>query len=588
MQMANKENLNPSFDLVLQNARVVSLFTGEIFEADVAVRGDKIEAILPPGGTTGLETVEAAGKLVVPGFIDAHMHIESSFVTPSAFAHLTLPRGTTTVLADPHEIVNVAGKAGLRYMIEASQGVPQGIFWGVPSCVPSLPGFETAGAEIKAEDVSEMLDYSNVIALGEVMDYRAVVSRDERTTGIIAAAKQKGVILDGHCPGLHGSDLSVYLASGVDSDHTKNSVEVALEKARMGMLLQLQEKSIRPELISALMDLPLRPPLCLVTDDIAPDIIVGKGHLDHIGRRAIEAGMPPLEVLRALTWNPAQRLRLYDRGIVSPGKRADLLLVDSLEELRSSLVIAGGKVVARDGVYTGPREAHSPEEIAGPFLDSLKLGKFTAHHFRWRLEELPDPEAGEEENESEVALRALEVNPIDTFTKAQAVSLPIRDGEVEWEGHTLLLAIFERYLGSGGHSYAPVLGLALAEGAIATTYAHDSHNLLVLGTSRKAMALAANLVVEARGGIVVVEGERVTAQLKLPVAGLLSLDSGEEVARQVGEVRQALEKLGYRHANPFMSVATMSLPVSPALKLTDKGLIHVTERRFTSHLCSQD
>jgi adenine deaminase len=568
------------YDLVLQNARVVSLFTGEIFPADVALQGDKIEAILPPANLAGREVIDAAGKLVVPGFIDAHMHIESSFVTPGAFAHLTLPRGTTTVLADPHEIVNVAGKAGLLYMIEASQGAAQSIFWGVPSCVPSLPGYETAGAEIKAADVSEMLDYPNVIALGEVMDYRAVVGQDERTRSIIAAARQKGVILDGHCPGIHGSDLNLYLASGVDSDHTKNSVEVALEKARMGMLLQLQEKSIRPELIEALMALPLRPPLCLVTDDIAPDAIVNKGHLDHIGRRAIEAGMPPLEVLRALTWNPAQRLRLYDRGIVSPGKRADLLLVDSLEELRPALVIAGGKIVARAGIYTGPRDAQPAEILARPFLNSLKLGRFTPHHFRWRLEEAAE--------DGEVELKALEINPVDTYTRAQRLTLPLRDGEVEWEGKTLLLAIYERYLGSGGHSFAPVLGLELAGGAIATTYAHDSHNLVVLGTSRRSMALAANAVIEARGGIAVVAGDEVTAQLKLPVAGLLSLDQGEEVARQVAGVRQALVELGYHHANPFMSLSTLSLPVSPALKLTDKGLIHVTERRFTSHLCAQD
>lgn len=572
--------INQTYELVLRNAQVVSIFTGEIFPADVAIQGELVAAILPPANLAGRQVIEAAGKLVVPGFIDAHMHIESSFVTPAAFAELTLVRGTTTVLADPHEIVNVAGKAGLKYMIEAGQGAAQSIFWGVPSCVPSLAGFETAGAEIKAGDVTEMLEYPDVIALGEVMDYRAVVGKDARTSGIIGAAKQKGVILDGHCPGLSGADLSAYLASGVDSDHTKNSVEVALEKARLGMFLQLQEKSIRPELIQALMALPLRPPLCLVTDDIAPDAIVSKGHLDHIGRKALAAGMPPLEVLRALTWNPAQRLRLYDRGIVSPGKRADLLLLESLEELRPTLVIAGGQIVAQDGVYTGPRIQQSPEITAGPFLNSLKLGRFNSQHFRWHLEE--------EAEDGEVDLRALEINPVDTYTRANHIRLPLRDGEVEWEGRTVLLAIYERYLGSGGHSFAPILGLELEAGAIATTYAHDSHNLLVLGTSQRAMAQAVNAVIEARGGIAIVRGNEILAQLKLPIAGLLSLEPGEAVAAQVARVRQALEVMGYNHANPFMSLSTLSLPVSPALKLTDKGLIQVTERRFTSHLCGQD
>jgi adenine deaminase len=451
-----------NYDLVLQNAKVVSIFTGEIFPADVAIQGETIAAILPPGGLSGREVIDAAGKLVVPGYIDAHMHIESSFVTPAAFARLTLPRGTTTVLADPHEIVNVAGKAGLHYMLEASQGLAQSIFWGAPSCVPSLPGFETAGAEITAEDIREMLEYPNVIALGEVMDYRAVVGGDERTRNIIGAARQKGVILDGHCPGIGGADLSAYLATGVDSDHTKNSVEVALEKARMGMLLQLQEKSIRPELIEALMALPLRPPLCLVTDDMAPDAIVNRGHLDHIGRKAIAAGMPPLEALRALTWHPAQRLRLYDRGLVSPGKRADLLLLETLEELNPTLVIAGGRIVAREGVYTGPEEQAPSQMLATPFLNSLKLGRFSPHHFRWNLEEAA-------EDSEELELRAIEINPVDTFTKAGAIRLPLRDGEVDWEGRSLLLAIYERYLGSGGHAFAPVRGLELEEGALATS-----------------------------------------------------------------------------------------------------------------------
>ncbi len=571
------------YDLVIRNAQVVSVFTGEIFEAHVALEGNTIAAILPPDelwdDLPARQIIEAAGRLLVPGFIDAHMHIESSFVTPAAFARLTLPRGTTTVLADPQEIVNVAGKAALRWMIEASRDTEQSIYFGAPSCVPSLPGFETAGAELSPEDIGEMLDYPNVIALGEVMDYRAVVGGDARMRDTIAVARRKGVILDGHCPGLSGPDLSAYLATGVDSDHTKNKPEIALEKARMGMLLMIQEKSIRPELIQALMALPLRPPLCLVTDDVAPDAVVRWGHLDHIGRKAIGAGMPPLEALRALTWHPAQRLRLYDRGIVSPGKRADLLLIDSLETLRPSLVIAGGQIVARDGVYLG--QEHVPAG-AQQFAQSVQLGRFSPNHFRWQLPESSENGFKDSAEDGEVNLRAIRTNSLDTFTQATGLKLPLRDGEVAWEGRTLLLAIYERYRRSGGHAFAPVLGLELKAGAIATTYSHDSHNLLVLGTSRRAMAVAANAVLEAGGGIAVVHSEEVAALLPLPVAGLLSLEPGEIVAEQVGLIRRAMEELGYQHANPFMSLATLSLPVSPALKLTDKGLIDVAQRRFVT------
>lgn len=586
---ANKPDL---YDLVITNARVVSVFTGEIFPAELAIQGDQIAGIVSEPGKFAAQArqiLDAENRLVVPGFVDAHLHIESSFVTPLNFARLTLPCGTTTVLADPHEIVNVGGKAGLVYMVEASYrpDVHQSIFFGVPSCVPSLPGLETAGAELKADDIAELLDYPGVIGLGEVMDYRAVIGGDQRTHSIIEVARRKGVFLDGHCPGIKGADLSNYMATGIDSDHTKNPVEVALEKARLGMLLQLQEKSIRPELIQALLQLPLFPPLCLVTDDVAPDAIVAHGHLDHVARKAIAAGLPPLLALRAITWQPAQRLRLYDRGIVAPGKHADLVLVDSLEELKPQVVLAGGKLVARAGKYTADWSEiiGSAEQVAlEPFKNSVKLGKFSANHFRWQLPAPENANIGEPEKER-LTLRAIETNPVDTFTVASQIELPVNDGEILWEGHALLLAIYERYGQGGGHAFVPVLGLSLKNGAVATTYSHDSHNLLTLGSSRSAMALAANAVIANGGGIAVVQDDRITAQLALPIAGLLSLKDGFVVAEEVRAIRQALIALGYEHANPFMSVATLSLPVSPALKLSDKGLIDVLARDFVNSVC---
>jgi adenine deaminase len=572
------------YDLLIRGGAVVSVFTGETFAADVAIRGETIAAVLPPGTVApgqAAELLDAGGLTVAPGYVDAHMHVESSFVTPASFAWLTLPRGTTTVLADPHEIVNVAGKPGLRWMIEAGRGAGQTILYGVPSCVPALPGFETAGAELTPEDVAEMLDWPGVVGLGEVMDYRAVVRGDDRMRAVVAAARAKGKLIDGHCTNLSGAELSAYLAEGIDSDHTKNPVEVHVEKARLGMLVQIQEKSVRPELFAALAVLPLHPPLCLVTDDVAPDAIAERGHLDHVARCAVRAGMPPLEALRAMTWTPAQRLRLYDRGSVSPGKRADLVLLPELARFAPAVVIAGGRVVARDGAALLPE----PRDAALPFRDTVRLGPLSADDFRWRpalARPLPD---------GEVELRAIRANPLDTATRPDTLRLPIAAGpdggrEVDWEGRTALLTIVERHGLARARASAPLLGFELGAGAVATTYSHDSHNLTTIGTSRAAMALAANAAIAAGGGIAVVHGDRVAALLRLPVGGLMSDRPVAEVVAGAKAVRAALDAWGYRHANAFMSVSTLALPVSPALKLTDQGLVDVDRRAWADAVAS--
>ena len=569
------------YDLLIQHGTVVSVFTGETFPADVAIRGETIAAVLAPGSIDpgqAAEVVDARGLTVAPGYVDAHMHVESSFVTPASFAWLTLPRGTTTVLADPHEIVNVAGQPGLRWMIEAGQGTGQTILYGVPSCVPALLGFETAGAELSPDDIAEMLDWPGVIGLGEVMDYRAVVRGDARMRAIVAAARAKGKLIDGHCTNLSGAELSAYLAEGIDSDHTKNPVEIHVEKARMGMLVMIQEKSVRPELFEALAALPLRPPLCLVTDDVAPDAIAERGHLDHVARCAVRAGMPPLEALRAMTWTPAQRLRLYDRGIVSPGKRADLVLLPELAGFAPSVVIAGGRVVARDGAAVRPE----PRDGALPFRDTVKIGRLSSDDFRWRLDLPACPDAGG----GEARFTAIRANPIDTATRPDTLSLPVSGGEVGWEGKATLLTIVERHGLARTRACAPLLGFELGVGAVATTYSHDSHNLTTIGTSCAAMALAANTVIEAGGGIAVVVGERVAAFLPLPVGGLMSDRPVSEVVAGAKAVRAALHDWGYRHANAFMSVSTLSLPVSPSLKLTDRGLVDVDRRAWADAVAS--
>lgn len=557
-------------DLLIQGGQAVSVLTGQVFPADVTIRGTTISSVVPPGTPCpARERIDARGLLIVPGFVDAHMHIESSFLVPAAFARLALSRGTTTVLADPHEIVNVVGVDGLRWMVAAGRRTPMTMLFAVPSCVPSLPGFETAGADLTAADVAALLDEPGVVGLGEVMDYRAVVAGDARTAGIVGVARERGAIIDGHCPGLAGVDLSAYLATGIDSDHTKNPLAVALEKARLGMHLQLQEKAISPELVRALLSLPLRPPISLVTDDVAADTLVDHGHLDHVARRAVEAGLPPLEALRAITLTPAQRLRLHDRGTVTPGRRADLVLLADLATFRPSVVIAGGRVVARDGSPVDTA-AESPSRPA--FGDTVRLTAPASGLFVWRPNGPDGPRR----------VLAIGVNRHDTSTAVETIEIDVREGQAILPRGTALLTVLHRHGRTTDRAYGLVVGLDLADGAAATTYAHDSHNLLVLGTSTASMVVAAAAVIEAGGGVAVARDGQVVALLPLPVAGLMADAPAEQVATRAREVRAALHEWGYRHANALMSLATLSLPVSPALKLTDRGLVDVERRAWAA------
>ncbi|OON82554.1 adenine deaminase C-terminal domain-containing protein [Streptomyces tsukubensis] len=561
-------------DIRISGGKVVSAFTGEEFAADVLVRSGLISGVVPPGTPGEAQThVDATGLLVAPGFVDAHMHIESSFLTPRTFAGLTLARGTTTVLADPHEIVNVAGADAMRWMIEEGGSTPQTQLWGVPSCVPAVAGLEHAGASLSAQDIDTMLGWPGVVALGEVMDYRAVVGGDARMRDVVGVARERGAILDGHCPNLGGAELSAYMATGVDSDHTKNRTEIVLEKARLGMLMMLQEKCLLPEVVEALLALPQLPPLCLVTDDLAADHILSSGHLDHIARVAVRAGMPAPAVLRALTWNPAQRLRLYDRGVVAPGKRADLvLLAGELAEFDPVTVIAGGRIVARDGsaVYdTGGADG------SGALADTVVVEDQTPAGFRWPVE-LAD---------GVHRFRAMRVNSSDTYTEAAEVELPVSDGEVDWEGRVALIRVRNRY-GRSGTVFAPLLGRKLSSGAVAMTYAHDSHNLVTIGTSAASMSVAADAVVSDGGGVAVALGAEVAARLPLPVGGVMSPAPAEEIAERSGAVRSALISWGWDHLNPFMSVSTLTLAVSPSLKITDLGLVDVVARERVGAVAS--
>ncbi|MCL6595783.1 MAG: amidohydrolase family protein [Firmicutes bacterium] len=566
-----------TLDLLVRDVRAVSVLTGEAVPADIAVARGRIVSLRPlGGGVEARRVVDGGGRYALPGFVDAHMHIESSFLTPAAFAPAALARGTTTVAADPHEIANVAGEAGVRAMLRASRGLPLSVFFLVPSCVPSVPGLETSGGEIGAAEVARLLRHPRVLGLGEVMDYRGVVTGDARIAAILARARRAGrrVRVEGHAPHLVGEDLERFMAAGVVTDHTDNSDAAWLEKMRLGMFAELQAKSIRPSLIAAMASLPLLPPFALVTDDVATDTLVAEGHLDRVARLAVAAGLPPLAAVRAMTLWPALHLGLTDRGRLSPGLRADMVLCDDLASLAPSLVVAGGQVVARDGRPTLPPRPAAP--VWDAFRHSLRLApgrrSFAPAEFAWRV---PGPPGRRR-------MPAMAWRPTDNRTAAAEVVLDVgADGEVHWPGHASLVRVIERYSGREGSASAPLLGLSWQDAAVATTYAHDSHNLLVVGSSPAAMAAAATAVLETGGGIAVARGERVLARLPLPLAGIMSDAGADAVAAAAAEVRRAMEAVGYRHANPFMSVATLSLLVSLERKLSDRGLVDVDRRAFT-------
>jgi len=568
-------------DTLITNVRLANVITGEIYPADIAIYGGKIAAVEPPGTEPAREArqvIDGQGRLAVPGLVDAHLHIESTLVTPAHFAEAVLPLGVTTVAEDPHEVANVAGIDGIRTMMAASADIPLKVEYLISSSVPSAPGLETAGGEIGPDEVKALLALPHVLGLAEVMDGASVVNEDPHALSILAACggvdgqrvDSPGVI-EGHNPMLRGRALAAFVAAGVDSDHTLATPADLVEKARQGVTLMLQERYLSAEAIAALEQLPLDIGLCLVTDDVAPDYLLSAGHLDRMLRRVIELGMDPMRALRAATFNPARRLRLWDRGALTPGRTADIVLVDSIEDFRARLVLVDGRVVAQEGrcLWRAP---------AGDPMDSLME---TVHLPRQQAADFIVPASI---SDGEARIRVIDCVPGQTLVTAGEAVVPVRAGRIELpaDEDMAYIVVADRHGVHGGRSVGVVRGLGLKRGALATTYAHDSHNLAVIGRSPAEMARAANAVIDSQGGIAVVDGERVTATMPLPIAGILSRLPVAGVAEEVAAVGAALRELGLDHPYWLMRISTFTLPVSSGLRITDLGLVLAAERRLTS------
>lgn len=559
-------------DLLVTDVLIYNSYFKKFYAADVAVLDGRILDIdlNQEGRIEALQTLDGGGRYMVPGLIDIHMHIESSMMTPKAFTKKLVSCGVTTIVSEPHEMANVSGVEGILHMIEDGQDAPIDIFYGIPSCVPSTcSDLETTGGKVDYEDMLALLDHKSVACIGEIMNYRQVIRDDKLEIYkllMYLREHRPDYIIEGHCPALMDLDLSKFLYLGINGDHTEHSLEGLKQRFFNGMFVEIQGKMLNRDVLDFIEEFNLYEYFGFVTDDVMADTLCEKGHLDDLVRKAICLGMKPEQAIYQASYTNAGRMHFTDRGVLAPGKLADFILLTDLSGFVIDQVYKRGKCIfgsdCGDQQETGLALSHFPED----YYHSIKLSDLGQQNFRLRYE------AGG----TTARVRVMEVTDGSTRTKEVYANLPVVDGMLQWENSPYLLAaVFERYGKNGGIGYGFVTGDILKQGGVASTYAHDHHNLLVVGSNAQDMAAAANCVIQMQGGIAVTHGGSVQASLQLKVGGILSDQPAEAVGHGLSEVREALVAQGYHHYNPIMSLCTLSLPVSPALKITDKGLVDV-------------
>jgi len=540
-------------DLVLRGGRVFDLITGDLVETDVAICGESIVGVFD--AYDGAEVIDVSGKILVPGFIDTHLHIESSLVTPFEFDRCVTPRGITTAICDPHEIANVAGLAGITYFLEASGLTLMDIRVQLSSCVPSTH-METAGARLEAADLLPLRDHPRSLGLAEFMNFPGVLMQDP---GVMAKLDGfRGRHIDGHAPLLRGKDLNGYIAAGIRTEHEATSAGEGLEKLRKGMRLLIREGSVSKDLhaLAALITERHAPYIAFCTDDRNPLDIAEHGHLDYMIRTAIALGAPPLAVYRAASLSAAEAFGLKDRGLIAPGKRADIAVIDTLEGCHASLVLAGG-VVVNDAAFAARRT------IPPVARHSVKAPVVSASDFRTGGNRTETPVIG--------------ILPGKIITEHLTYNIAPEGGDKapDIARDLVKIAVIERHGVNGNRATGFVKGFGLQRGAIASTVCHDHHNIAVVGADYADMALAVTRLGQIEGGFVVVAGGQVLAELALPVAGLMSLEPFETVRDALIPLRAAARSLGVTLEEPFLQLAFLCLPVIPHLKITDHGMVDV-------------
>ena len=596
-------------DFILKNVMVYQTFRQCFEKRDVAVAGEKFYCISPAISYPGVEERDGKGRYMLPGLVDIHMHIESSMTYPGEFSRITLPYGVTTVVADAHEMANVFGMDGIRAFM--AQKTKQDIFWAIPSSVPATnEKLETAGASLGVKEISEMASLDGVLCLGEIMNYKDLSAEGEsRTRDLINVCRNAGknLRIEGHCPGLTGADLNRFIYEGVDADHTQQTPQSVMGKTELGMFLELQFKSLTPEVVKTVCDNELYENVALVTDDTMADKLL-TGHLNKIIETAVRAGMPMEKAIYCATWTPSRRMHLDDRGMIAPGKIADFMLLDSLDGIEPVVVYKKGEcvycradeacgaakgrkaqeacaVAAGCGAEAAKMQAAGISEVradksgqaAAPVAAACSFPDSFYRTINCRPAEISDFVLKAEEPDAKWAeVNVMKIGAFGTATTPVKRRVEVKDGVLDWKSAGLSLAVvFERYGKNGNVGYGLVEGALTKPGAVATTWSHDSHNLFVLGTDENDMKLAQRRVLELQGAYVVFAGGKSLAEARLTIGGIVSDQPIEVLGQELKEVRAAMEGLGYVNNNVIMSMSTLCLPVSPKLKLTDHGLLTV-------------
>lgn len=545
-------------DLVIKNAKIINVFTKEVMEADVAICDGMIVGV---GDYEGKQIYDAKNKYLVPGLIDGHVHIESSLLSPKEFAKVSLIHGVTSVVTDPHEIGNIAGSTGLDFMIDDARSVPMNIFVMLPSCVPVTP-FETNGATLDAASFIPFLERPEVLGLAEVMNYQAVATNEATIIDKLRLMKNKNKKIDGHAAGIHGDDLNVYLAAGIRTDHEATTAEEARERLALGMYLMIREGTVAKDLHALYPAItPENSRRCLfVTDDKLIDDLVSEGSIDHIIRQVVQLGMDPLQAIQMATLNAAECFGLDHLGAIAPGYQADFFLTDDLTTLPIVDVFTQGNLVVEQGEIIQDRFPTQPN----PFTDNLpamNVKPLSNTSFALPIH-------------SEQA-HVIEIIPNSLLTNDLIEMVSVKDGffEPSIENDWLKIAVIERHHQTGNIGVGIVKGFQLKDGALATTVAHDSHNIVVVGTNDEDMLYAANQLIKKGGGMIAVKAEKELACLPLPIGGLMSQDPFLEVNTQLVSLTKEAYKLGASQAfDPFLTLSFLTLSVIPELKITDKGL----------------
>lgn len=564
-------------DLLVKNVKVFNSYLKKFKDGNVAILNNKFLYI---DNNKNIEfeassTIDGKNQYMIPGFIDIHMHIESSMMTPAPFCHHLSKNGVTTIVAEPHEIANVFGKKGIEAMIAAENSINTSIFYGIPSSVPSTsPDLETTGAILDFEEMKNLTSNPKVICIGEIMNYRKVIVDNSLDICKFIEYVKKNkpqYAIEGHCPKLLDLDLAKFLYLGINGDHTEHTFEEFVQRFENGMFMELQAKSISSELINYIKENNLYEHFAFVTDDTMPDTFLHKGHLNVVIKKAIQAGINIENAIYCATFTPARRMNLHDRGVIAPGKKADFLLIDNLKNLHITQIFIDGKEVYNinsEAKYI-PTDYKFPEE----FYQSVRVEKINEDIFQIPVNN----------KENEVNCRIIKVIDGSTRTTEIIEKLNVKNGYLDWENSPyMLIAVFERHGKNGNIGFGLVTGDCIKNGAIATTYAHDHHNLMVIGKNIKDMTKTINRIIELQGGICCVENEEILAEVPLPVAGILSEKTVQELGKEVEILREKMSQLEYKHYNPIMSLCTLSLPVSPALKITDKGLIDVNQGKIVN------